>query len=150
MNHQPAYDTDSERAAIRELILSLYRAISGPAGVPRDWDAFRAVFVPDARIAPFHIEEGGEAVFTVLTPEDYVTTRTPIFAANAFFEDETTHDVTISGRIAHVFSGYEARRAPEDEPFTWGVNSIQLVRGADRWRVTSMTWEFTGLLPKSD
>lgn len=45
------------------------------------------------------------------------------------------------GTIAHVFSTYESRRNKSDaEPFTRGVNSIQLLKGKDRWFIVSVFW----------
>src|SRR5687768_11353361 len=32
------------------IIAALYGAISGPAGQKRDWDRFRPLFIPDARL----------------------------------------------------------------------------------------------------
>src|ERR1700690_4493830 len=60
---------------VDHLVASLYDVVSGPAG-QRDWDRFRALFVPDGRIASIDPESAatkdspaskGDAVF--LTPD---------------------------------------------------------------------------------
>lgn len=139
------FDNDAERKAIRDLVATLYRAISGPAGAPRTWDELKACYVTEASITPFHLEPGGEITFEFLTPLSYIASREPLFAANGFYETEVNHVATIVGRIAHVFSWYEARRAPEEAAFASGVNSIQLVRLAEGWKVIAITWQFTGV-----
>ncbi len=138
------FDNEEERQAIRELVATIYRSISGPAGAPRAWTEFEACFLPDARLGPFRVDGDGNVTFDIITPQSYIATRTPIFATTPFFENETGHAASIEGRIAHVFSHYEARHAPDEPPFATGVNSIQLVRTAESWRVLSMTWRFTG------
>ena len=47
------------------------------------------------------------------------------------------------GNIAHVWSIYEARRAPDDTtPERRGINSIQLYRDErGHWRIMSMIWD---------
>ena len=64
------------------------------------------------------------------------------FATEGFFEPEIARRVEEFGRIAHVFSTYETRRAAGDAaPFARGINSIQLVRGAAGWRVLTIFWD---------
>ena len=46
------------------------------------------------------------------------------------------------GDIAHVFSTYESRHASsDDKPFARGINSFQLVRIGDDWKVLTIFWE---------
>ena len=60
-----------------------------------------------------------------------------------FYEVETGRRVDLFGNIAHVWSVYEARRAPDDPvPERRGINSIQLFRDPDRgWRIVAMIWD---------
>ena len=138
-------DTAEERQAIRDLVARLYRSISGPAGAERAWDDLQSLYLADARISPFHVDQREEVRFDVMTPAQYRASREPLLATHSFYEEETAHAVQIRGRIAHVFSDYQARRNPADAPFTTGVNSIQLVRTAEGWKIMAMAWEFTGL-----
>ena len=46
------------------------------------------------------------------------------------------------GNIVHAFSAYESKNTPQDpQPFARGINSIQLLRGPDRWYVLSIFWD---------
>ena len=54
---------------------------------------------------------------------------------------EVKSDTKIYDRIAHRFSFYEARFRPTDEkPFAVGVNSIQLIKLENDWKVSIMAW----------
>ena len=74
------FDNEKERRAIRELVATIYRSISGPAGAPRAWKDFEACYLPDARLGPFHVDGEGNTTFDIITPQSYIATRTPIFA----------------------------------------------------------------------
>ncbi|MBI2615550.1 MAG: hypothetical protein HYW52_07755 [Gemmatimonadetes bacterium] len=65
-------------ATVDGIIAALYGVISGPAGQARDWDSFRSLFVPEAKLIPTGFPEGsvkGRARF--LSVEDYVTGSGP-------------------------------------------------------------------------
>ena len=135
----------TDQQEIRQVVAAVYKGLSGFAGAPRAWSEFEACFAPEGRITPFHIEPDGKFYFEVLTTRQYIASRERLLASVSFFENETDHAVVIEGRIAHVFSRYEARHAPDEPAFVSGVNSLQLVRLPEGWRVLSMTWQFTGL-----
>ncbi len=45
------------------------------------------------------------------------------------------------GNIAHVFSTYESRRAPGEKPFARGINSFQLAKTGNAWKVVTILWD---------
>ena len=45
------------------------------------------------------------------------------------------------GNVANAMSAYESRRAPGEEPFARGVNTITLVTDGARWYVASIAWD---------
>ena len=55
-------------------------------------------------------------------------------------DKEVHHKTKVYDRIAHRYSFYEARATPEDEPFAVGINSIQLIKIGEEWKVSSMAW----------
>jgi hypothetical protein len=144
-----SFDNEQEREAIREVVQTLYRSISGPAGAPRAWGEMEALYAAPGRMTPFNVGDDGAVHYDVFTPLTYAQSRTLLFAENAFYEDEVGHAATIEGHLAHVFSHYEARRTPDGPAFTSGVNSIQLVREAEGWKVLSIAWQFTGVAPSA-
>jgi hypothetical protein len=76
-----------------------------------------------------------------MTPHEYATKAKEYFADHGFFEHPIANRVEHFGDIAHVFSTYESRHASSDEkPFARGINSFQLVRSGDDWRVLTIFW----------
>jgi hypothetical protein len=140
----PAWPDDSRYAADvaspDAALLALYDVISGPAG-PRDWNRFRNLFAPGARLVPAAPRQDGSAP-PALSPEDYVQRAGGSFAKNGFFEREVARTAERYGTILHAFSTYESRHAREDAtPFARGINSIQLLQHAGRWWVVTVMWD---------
>jgi hypothetical protein len=137
----PSADTHS----IEAIIARLYALISGPAGQPRDWDAFRAMFIDGARMIPtnraIHDGRGGHPP-EVMDVETFIRTTTPVLEAMGFEERQVAMRVERFGCVAHAWSTYESRRAPDDaEPFARGINSIQLYHDGARWWVVTVFWD---------
>lgn len=138
----PPAPNPKDVASIDAILHALYEVISGPAGQARDWQRFRSLFVPGARLIPTAHQPDGTTVAHVLTPEDYVERGTKIFATQGFYERSIANRVEQFGRIAHVFSTYEARHDLKDaQPFLRGINSIQLMNDGQRWWVVSVFWQ---------
>lgn len=132
-----ARDVGSPDAAIA----ALYDVISGPAGQTRDWDRFRNLFAPGARLIPAAPRKDGAAPPS-LSPDDYVGRASGSFAKAGFFEREVARASERYGAILHAFSTYESRHAREDAaPFARGINSIQLMQHAGRWWIVTVMWD---------
>lgn len=117
-------------------IKSLYSVISGPAGQNRDWDKFQALFAPEAKMRTIRA-----GTISILTPEDYVKRAGPVLETRGFFEKETKRKVDLIGGMAHVWSSYASfNKADDKEPFATGVNSIQLAKTKDGWKIYSISW----------
>jgi hypothetical protein len=123
------------------ILAALYDVISGPAGQARDWNRFRSLFVPGARLIPTGLTPEGRGRITVLDPDGYVA-RSSAALAKGFFEKEIARKVERYGAIAHVFSTYEARRGADDtQLLARGINSIQLFDDGTRWWIVSIYWQ---------
>jgi hypothetical protein len=127
-------------ASIDAIVTALYSVISGPAG-PRDWDRFRSLFVPGAILVPTVKAPDGSMRHRVLTPEGYIERTSQVFAKEPFYETEKAKRTEQFGSIAHVFSTYESRRAPQAAPFQRGINSIELFNDGKRWWVLAILWD---------
>jgi len=127
-------------ASIDAMIATLYEVISGPAG-DRDWDRFRSLFAPGARLIPTRGKEEGGAEARVSTVEGYVQGSGRYFKENPFYESEIARTTESFGNITHAFSTYETRRAPGEAPFGRGINSIQLLKDGDRWWIVTIFWD---------
>lgn len=123
------------------IIAALYDVISGPAGQKRDWDRFRSLFAPGARLIPTGRRPDGSHLMRVLTPEEYLTSSGPMLERNGFFEREISQTSESFGGIVHRFSTYDSKRTATDSvPFARGINSIQLVNDGQRWWVVTIFW----------
>src|SRR5215510_11568105 len=128
-------------ATMDSIVTALYEVISGPPG-PRNWDRFRSLFVPGARLIPTGTRPTGEAASRVLTPDEYMQRSAPLLEKNAFFEREISRRTEKFGNIAHLFSTYESRHGKDDEkPSARGINSIQLMNDGKRWWIVTVFWQ---------
>jgi hypothetical protein len=129
-------DTDTLDAILH----TLYDVISGPAGQARDWDRYRSLFLPDARLMPVVSIPGEKVRVRLLSVEDYIQRVEPIFATENFWERETSRRAEIIGHFAHVLSSYESLRDPNGVAFERDANSIQLLNDGSRWWIVSILW----------
>ncbi len=138
----PAPVADSQDVASVDAILAaLYQVISGDSGVARNWDRFRSLFAPGARLIPIGPRPGGAFAARVLTPEEYIQMSGPFLVNNGFHEREIGHRSERYGQLVQVFSTYESRRRATDrDPFMRGINSIQLFHDGRRWWVMTILW----------
>jgi hypothetical protein len=128
-------------ATMDAIVASLYDVISGPPG-KRNWDRFRSLFYPGARLIPTGRRQTGEVGSRVLTPQDYVDRSAPLLEKNGFFEREISRRTEKFGNIAHLFSTYESRHGKDDaKPFARGINSIQMMNDGKRWWILSVFWQ---------
>lgn len=128
-------------ATMDAIVASLYDVISGPPGA-RNWDRFRSLFVPGARLIPTGARPTGEVGSRVLTPDDYIQRSAPRLEKDGFFEREVSRRMEKFGNIAHIFSTYESRHKADDaKPFARGINSIQLMNDGKRWWIVTVFWQ---------
>ena len=120
---------------------TLYAVISGEKGEARDWDLFRFLFHPDAKLIPSGKNREGIIGARFMTPDDYVNTSGNFLVENGFYEIELQREVDTFGNITQVFSTYESYRSKNDkEPFMRGINSIQLLNDGNRWWIINIYW----------
>lgn len=122
---------------------ALYDVISGPAGAKRDWNRFRSLMAPNARLIPTRPLPNGGAESMVWSADDYVRTAGAGLERSGFFEREIHRVTEAYGNIMHAFSTYESRRTADlaERPFARGINSIQLLKDGGRWWVVSIFWD---------
>src|SRR5437764_15086239 len=82
--------------SIDSIVAAVYDVISGPAG-DRNWNRFRSLFAPEARLIPVRPPAAGtasapdgKASLAVLTVDDYVNRGSAGFKQNGFFESEVS------------------------------------------------------------
>jgi hypothetical protein len=124
--------------SLDSILKAIYDVISGPAG-DRDWNRFRSLFVPEARLTSATKRDNGPVL--LFSVEDYARGAGGYFKTHAFYESAIANRVQKFGNIAQVFSSYASRTAPNEKPFARGVNSIQLFNDGTRWWVLSILWD---------
>lgn len=128
-------------ASLDNILEALYASISGEKGVLRDWNRFRNLFIPEARLMPSGKNQAGKVKYRIMTPDEYVASSGKWLEENGFHEVEISREEVEYGSLVHVFSTYESYRSKADEkPFARGINSIQLMNDGDRWWVIQIYW----------
>jgi hypothetical protein len=135
--HVPPAKPDDVNS-LDSILKAIYDVISGPAG-DRDWNRFRSLFAPEARLTSATKRKDGSIFLTDV--EGYAGRAGGYFKTHAFYESAIANCVEKFGNIAQVFSSYASRNAPGEKPFARGVNSIQLFNDGKRWWVLSILWD---------
>ncbi|RGP41588.1 hypothetical protein BPTFM16_01895 [Altererythrobacter insulae] len=136
-HHEGALHVSSDQPAIQQTIDGIYAVISGPVGEQRDWDKMRSLMTRDARLTPIGSE--GHRSHDI---DGYIERSEQFLMEQGFFEIETGNRMEIYGNLAQVWSAYEGRTGSADgSVFVTGINSFQLVKTGDGWKVFSILWQ---------
>jgi hypothetical protein len=130
-------------SSIDAIMKAVYDVISGNAGQKRDWDRFRTLFHPSARLIPTGKNPQTNMVGArASTPEEFITRSSPFMEKEGFFEKEIARRTDLYGNIAQVFSTYVTYHTlTEKTPFQRGINSFQLLNDGKRWWVLTIYWQ---------
>ncbi len=136
-----AKDYTSKVQSLNSILETLYGVISGEKGEARDWELFKYLFHPDAKLIPSGKNQEGFIGALFMTPNDYITGSGKWLVENGFFEKEIHRTTNTFGNITQVFSTYESFHSEADEkPFMRGINSIQLLNDSKRWWIINIYW----------
>lgn len=138
----PAADS-ADVASPEAIVTAIYDVISGPASQARDWDRFRSLFLPGARLLFSQTTRSGQERLHTATVEEFIQIAGPNYQQGAgFWERDVSHRIDRFGNVAHVFTTYESRFSGPDGPVeARGINSVQLVRHQGRWWVANIAWD---------
>jgi len=141
--------THEDDPSLARAIEELYAVISFEEGGDPNWQGLRALFSPHARITRVtpegtdHMDRDGFVAMTQSLLEHGAYT--------SFYEFEVARRIERFGGIAQVWSGYETRRNRHARAALGrGVNSIQLIRDGEAWRVLGLLWDETHARPDLD
>lgn len=137
------FQGEPDLTSVDEVIEAIYGSISGAAGEPRQWDLFHTLLHPTAaRLISMDLGPDGEAVHRVMTPDEFVAATDGPLLASGFFERELGFHQERFGNMVHRFSAYDSKRTLADpEPFSRGINSIQLLWSEGRWWIVTILWD---------
>ena len=127
------------------IVAAGYAAIARAPGQPFDWNRFRALFLPEARLIPN--TEQRQGTFDVLSPEEFIAwieefTPPPGDSTDqGFQEEQVSAEIVRYGDVAHVFSTYQKHFWGSDQILGRGINSFQLVYNDGRWWIAGIAWD---------
>ena len=134
-------DYSENVSTLDNTIKTLYSVISGDKGEERNWELFKYLFHPDAKLIPTGTNKQGETNARYMTPEDYINSSGKWLVENGFHELEINRKTDTFGNITQIFSSYESYRNKSDTvPFMRGINSIQLLNDGKRWWIINIFW----------
>ena len=134
----PQASTCPPTATLDQLIKALDTAVSGPAD--KDRACFHDVMLPEARLMPLVKAADGTVAPRILTVDGWIDAVRKR-GSQVFFEHQVKVTTESWGHMAHLWSTYETRTAPDAKPEARGINSIQAVFDGQRWRVISIVWQ---------
>jgi hypothetical protein len=128
--------------SIARVLKLLYAVISFEEGDEPNWQGLQEVFSKHARITrvtPEGTDHMDVSNFVAMTRN-----LVDVGVYTSFYEFEVARRVDRFGDIAQVWSHYETRRNKSArDALGAGVNSIQLIREDDAWRVLGLLWDET-------
>jgi hypothetical protein len=137
-------DYSKDVATIDATVAALYEVISAEPGAARDWNRFRNLFKPEARLIPTRKSPQGDLTLQTLSPEEYIQLFSSRISTG-FYERELHRNTEQYGTIAHVFSTYETKEKKDGPVTNRGINSIQLFSDGKRYYIINIFWCAEGL-----
>lgn len=125
--------------SIDGIIRAYHEVISGPAGAKHGISRDESLYHPDAQIIVVK-RDSGRAVAHKMTLQALHRLSAPFFPQR-IYENEIHRLQELFGAIAHVWSTFETRTAPQGEVRNRGINSIQLFRDGERYWITSWIYD---------
>lgn len=146
INNDPTINWPKAKAedvsSVDAILAAFYSVPAGEPGQARDWDRYRSLFSPDARLIPARADAKGGAMAMFVTITDYISLNKNYFEKGGFRDKEVARQVQSYGHIAQVWSTFESRRKADDaDPYIRGINSIQLLKDGDRWWIVNVFWD---------
>lgn len=122
------------------IVAACYDVISGAPG-DRNWDRFRSLFAPSARLTASVETPDGKHIVQLLNVEQYAQHAGAYFQKTGFYEHGIHNEMQRFGNVAQIFTSYESRHSPAEVPFEHGINSFQVLYDGQRWWVVSILWD---------
>ena len=129
--------------SIDTIIKAFYSLSGGPAGEARDWDRYRSLFLPQARLVAARPASDGTSGAFFLTIGEYVEANRKYFEKGGFFDHEISRRTEAFGNIAHVWRTYESRHVKDSpDPYVRGINSFELLKDGERYWIVNVFWDY--------
>ncbi len=132
-------NTVPDDAAIQQAVQDAYACISFKKGDSISEEKIRAAFIPHARLLNYRNDSLEELsldqfiqLFQQLVNSHQIT---------SFYEEELFGRTDQFGNIAQRISTYKTYLNTMDSVSERGINSFQLIKTSDGWKVSSIIWD---------
>jgi len=113
--------------------------ISGDIDKPRDWEAYRMLFLPSAQKISINRNAPPNRQVRVMNLEEFVRNVGPLYKRDGFEEYKIGLKINEFNGIANVFQSYYCKNLVGTYEKR-GVNSYQLVYANNRWWIANTTF----------
>jgi hypothetical protein len=127
-----------DEAAIKKAVDNAYAAISFKNGATLAYDSIKYAFIPQAQLIDFIIDTA-----QILSIDDFVRAFKAYVDSSkieTFYETEMYGRTDQYGNIAQRISSYKTYINSLDIVKERGVNSFQLIKTPQGWKVSSIIW----------
>jgi len=125
-------------ATLDLLVKAINEGVSGPAN--KDRTCFRALFAPNARLMPLVATPDGGMTPHILTVDDWIDAVSK-HGSTVLSEQQVKVTTETYGHLAHLWSTYELKPAPDAPAVIRGINSIQAAFDGRQWKIISILWQ---------
>lgn len=129
----------AEEAAVNAVVQAAYTGLSFNEGEKPDYKMMRSAFLDSAIFRSYR--SGNAEVFTI---EEYMVNYSGAVEGGAFKairEKEIWGQTQVFGKVAHRFSTYVLYVNDMSKIVERGVNSMQLVKTEEGWKINSITYD---------
>lgn len=137
--NEPATTVNADEAAIKQAVDNAYSALGFSAGAQPAFDSIQYAFIPQAQLINFIADTA-----QILSIGDFVKAYKNYIETSkvqSFKEEEIYGRTDQYGQIAQRISSYKTYINRTDLPAERGVNSFQLIKTKDGWKVSSIIWD---------
>jgi hypothetical protein len=135
----------SDVASPDALLAALHDSVSGPPG-PVDWNRFRSLFLPSARLGSSETDGNGVTRITSSTVEELIASGAAEREKIPWYEDILVKHLERFDHIAVAFYSHDDRTTLQGPPIQQSVNVCGMLYDGKRWWIQSASWE---VIPKS-
>jgi len=129
----------TEEAAIKKAVDDAYKFISFEKGGQVHFEDVKKYFMREAQLSNFRND-----TLEVMNITQYMDVYKEMLKSNSiqsFYEEEIAGTTEQFGRIAHRISTYATYINTKDSVAERGVNSFQLIKTAEGWKVSGILWD---------